>query len=171
MFQLAANEITVAIIFSVVAVVAMALTTLIVSVVFFAVFDGGNDDVRDVQRFIERTDEARSLLPSGHALSDPNGETSAAIGQFLAKKEEEEARRALWESHQSRTDERTPTEPPVRPQANQAPAPRRRQRTSASRRTVGVHRPSQLPASSRRGERPCPPQPKHHRFLQRAEAS
>jgi hypothetical protein len=54
-------------------------------------------------RFVEFTEGARSLLPGGPLLHDPDGETSAAIGRFLAKKEE--ARRALWESRQTRLHE------------------------------------------------------------------
>jgi hypothetical protein len=125
------------VVFSVVAVVAVALTMLLVVVVFFAVCDGDEDAVRDVQRFVELTEEARSLLPGGYTLSDPNGETSAAIGQFLAKKEE--ARQALWESRQSRAAEgATPTESPAQPDANRARVRRRPERRSASRRTVGA---------------------------------
>jgi hypothetical protein len=135
--QLVADESTVAVVFSVVTAVTVVLTTLVIGVVFFAVFDGGDDAVLDVERFVELTAEARSLLPSGYALSDPNGETSAALEQFLAKKEE--ARRALWGSRQSRPAERTPTESPAQPDANRARVRRRPERTSASRRTVGVH--------------------------------
>ncbi len=137
MIHLVADECTVAIVFSVVAALAVALTTLVAGVVFVAVFGDGTDAVRDVQRFSELTAEARSLLPRGSALSDPNGETGAAIGQFLAKKEE--ARQALWESRQSRTAERTPTESPAPPDSSRARVRRRPERTSASRRTVGAH--------------------------------
>ena len=99
MIQLATSETTVLIAVSVATALVFALGTLIVVAVAFAVFAGGEEAVRDVQRFVELTEEARSLLPSGPALADPNGETSAAIGTFLSKKEE--ARRALWGSRQT----------------------------------------------------------------------
>ena len=99
MIRLATSETTVLIAVSVATALVFALGTLIVVAVAFAVFAGGEEAVRDVQRFVELTEEARSLLPSGPALADPNGETSAAIGTFLSKKEE--ARRALWGSRQT----------------------------------------------------------------------
>jgi hypothetical protein len=102
MTELVASETTVVIALSAASALAIALTTLIVGVMFFAVFDG-EETVHDVQRFVELTEEARSLLPGGPLLHDPDGETSAAIGRFLAKKEE--ARRALWESRQTRLHE------------------------------------------------------------------
>ena len=69
--------------------------------VLYALF-GGDGAVRDVQRFLELTEEARSLVPPGLPLLDPERAeaTTAAIGRFQAKKEE--ARRALWASRPER---------------------------------------------------------------------
>jgi len=99
-----ASDTTVVIVFSAVMTAAIALTTLLACVVFFWTFDRSEDQVGDVQRFLDLTAEARSLLGNGPVLSDPHGETSAAIERFKAKKEE--ARRALWQSRASRADER-----------------------------------------------------------------
>jgi hypothetical protein len=104
MIELAASETTVLIAVGTATALVFALVTLIVIVAVFAVFDGSEEAVRDVQRFVELTEEARSLLPSGPALADPNGEASAAIGRFLSKKEE--ARRALWRSRQTPSGKR-----------------------------------------------------------------
>jgi hypothetical protein len=104
MIELAASETTVLIAVGAAIALVFALGTLIVIVAVFAVFDGSEEAVRDVQRFVELTEEARSLLPSGPALADPNGEASAAIGRFLSKKEE--ARRALWGSRQTPSGKR-----------------------------------------------------------------
>ena len=41
----------------------IAAGTWVLGVVFFAVFDGGEDDVADVQRFVALTEEARGLVP------------------------------------------------------------------------------------------------------------
>jgi hypothetical protein len=70
--------------------------------VYFADPDGRADDVADVQRFIELTEEARRLVPPGLPLfdSDKAATTTAAIVDFQAKKEE--ARRALWASRDRR---------------------------------------------------------------------
>ena len=70
--------------------------------VYFAVSDVGADDIADVQRFVELTDEARRLLPPGLPLFDRDkaATTAAAIVHFQAKKEE--ARRALWASRARR---------------------------------------------------------------------
>jgi hypothetical protein len=113
--QLVATDTTVVIVFSAVTGLALALTTAFVAWIFFAVFEGSEENVRDVQRFTQLTDEARALLPSGLPLLDPDGgtEASAAITRFLAKKEE--ARKALWESRQRTAEElagETPQAPP-----------------------------------------------------------
>ena len=73
-------------------VLAIALPLLAVS---FAVSNGEADDVADVQRFVELTEEARGLVPKGLPLLDTDKEaaTAAAIVRFQAKKEE--ARRSL----------------------------------------------------------------------------
>jgi hypothetical protein len=70
--------------------------------VFSALFDGGEDDAADVQRFIDLTDEARSLVPPGLPLLDHDraAATAAAIVRFQAKKDE--ARRPLWASRAAR---------------------------------------------------------------------
>ena len=80
-------------------VVAIALPLL---AVYFAVSDVGADDIADVQRFVELTEEARRLLPPGLPLFDRDKAvaTTAAIVAFQAKKEE--ARRALWASRARR---------------------------------------------------------------------
>jgi hypothetical protein len=69
-------------------------------VVFYALFGGDEDDARDVQRFIELTEEARSLVPPGLPLLSSDPATTAAIARFQAKKDE--ARRALWASRPER---------------------------------------------------------------------
>jgi hypothetical protein len=81
------------------------LILLIALAVMFTVqiadFDGDAGVVADVQRFIELTEEARALLPSGLPLFDTEEETAtvvAAIVRFQAKKEE--ARSALWASRE-----------------------------------------------------------------------
>jgi hypothetical protein len=68
----------------------------------FVVFDGGADDVADVQRFVELTEDARRSLPQGLSLFDTDKAqaATAAIARFQAKKEE--ARRALWASREHR---------------------------------------------------------------------
>jgi hypothetical protein len=68
----------------------------------FAFFDGGADDIADVQRFVKLAEEARRLLPSDLPLFDGDkaAATTAAIVRFQAKKEE--ARRALWASRDQR---------------------------------------------------------------------
>jgi hypothetical protein len=93
---------TVAIIFGAAAVIAYAALVAIVCMVVFASGDG--DPVEDVERYIELTGAARGVIPPGPAFSDPEGATSAAIGGFLAKKEE--ARQALWASRPSRAHDR-----------------------------------------------------------------
>src|SRR6266540_3877119 len=73
MVELVASDTTVLIVFSAVTALTLALTTLFVAWIFLAVFEGGEESVRNVQRFIELTDEARALLPSGLPLFDPDG--------------------------------------------------------------------------------------------------
>jgi hypothetical protein len=66
--------------------------------VAFIVFDSDADDIADVQRFIELTEEARRSVPRDLPLFD--GEQAAAIVRFQAKKND--ARRALWASRGGR---------------------------------------------------------------------
>ena len=95
MAELVASDLTVAVAFGAAGAILVALATFIVALIVDAIGDG--DAVGDVQRFIELSAVGRySLLPHAPLLSDPDGETSAAISQLLAKKEE--ARRALWGS-------------------------------------------------------------------------
>jgi hypothetical protein len=80
--------------FVVVSVVLYTIATVATCVIFFAVFDGGPDDVADVQRFSELTEEARRVAPlEGEA-------TASRLERFKAKKDE--ARRALWASRGGR---------------------------------------------------------------------
>jgi hypothetical protein len=122
MTELVASETTVVIALSAASMLAIAITALIVGVAFFAVFDGGEEAACDVQRFVELTEEARSLLAGGPVLSDPDGETSAAIGRFRAKKEE--ARLALWKSRQGqgRMNERAAAESRLQPHSERESA-------------------------------------------------
>jgi hypothetical protein len=69
-----------------------AITMVALFALYFALFDRGAEDIEDVQRFIELTEEARCLLPPGLPLFEDD--TAAAIIRFQAKKDE--ARRALW---------------------------------------------------------------------------
>jgi hypothetical protein len=131
MIQLVATETTVVIVFSAVTALALALTTLFVTWIFFAVFEGGEESVRDVQRFIELTDEARALLPSGL----PPAETSAAIVHFQAKKDE--ARKALWQSRQTPTEELASEDLQPHP-AEEARAVRSRRRPARRRSAIPV---------------------------------
>ena len=80
----------------------IAAGTWVLGVVFFTVFDGGEDDVADVQRFVALTDEARGLVPPGLPLFDADkaAATTEAIERFRAKKDE--ARLALWASRAGR---------------------------------------------------------------------
>jgi hypothetical protein len=139
MIQLVATETTVVIVFTAVTALTLALTTLFVGWIFFAVFEGGEETVRDVQRFNELTDEARALLPSGLPLFDPEGaaETSAAIVRFQAKKDE--ARKALWQSRQRPAEELASEEPEAQPhpadEGGVAPSHRRR---APRRSAIGV---------------------------------
>jgi hypothetical protein len=82
------------------AAVTVAFAAVVATVVVVVYASGDGDGVADVQRYIALTNAAHRLIPPGPALSDPEGETSAAIGRFLAAKEE--ARQALWASRRSR---------------------------------------------------------------------
>jgi hypothetical protein len=95
--DLVAGQTTVVIVFSVITGLALVITTVGFAWVFFAAFDDFERNVRDVQRFVELTEEARSLVPAGLPLFDREkaAATTASIGRFLAKKDE--ARRALWQ--------------------------------------------------------------------------
>jgi hypothetical protein len=100
----------------------VAAGTFVLAVAFFAVFDGGEEDVQDVQRFIALTEEARSLVPPGPPLLDPEGGAAAAeaIDRFKAKKDE--ARAALWASRdRRRAAERRPEPAPGQPSRGAAP--------------------------------------------------
>lgn len=81
----------------------LVLPGLAVLAVTVALFEGDADDIADVQRFIELTEEARRLVPPGLPLFDAEKEatTAAAIVRFQAKKDE--ARQALWASRVGRT--------------------------------------------------------------------
>ncbi|HEY7693708.1 MAG TPA: hypothetical protein VH816_15335 [Gaiellaceae bacterium] len=87
------------IVYAAAAAIAYAALAAIVCAAIFAIGEG--DPVADVQRYRELTEAAHRLIPPGPALSDPEGETSAAIGRFLAEKEQ--ARHELWASSSSRT--------------------------------------------------------------------
>jgi len=89
------TDLTVAIVFSAASGVVVAISTLLAGLVVEAT-RAGDDVVGDVQRFIELSAAAHSSLPAGSVMSDPNGQTSAAISQLLAKKER--AHHALWNS-------------------------------------------------------------------------
>lgn len=85
--------------------IGLGLTGLLVGIavvalfaVAFVVFDSDADDIADVQRFIELTEEARRSVPRDLPLFD--GEQAAAIVRFQAKKDE--AGRALWASRGGR---------------------------------------------------------------------
>jgi hypothetical protein len=139
MIQVVATETTVVIVFSVVTALTVALTTLFVGWIFFAVFAGGEENVRDVQRFVELTDEARALLPSGPAFFDPEGaaETTAAIGRFQAKKDE--ARKALWQSRQKPSEELASEGLEVQPDpAGEGGVPRSYRRRAPRRSAISV---------------------------------
>lgn len=71
-------------------------------VVFLAVLGVDADDIADVQRSIELTEEARGLVPSGLPLFDGQRAeaTTAAVVRFETKKEQ--ARQALWASRDRR---------------------------------------------------------------------
>jgi hypothetical protein len=88
-------ELTAAIALGAATAVLVTVGALIVALVIEAAREG-DDVVGDVQRFVELSAAAHASLPHGSLLSDPDGETSAAIAQLLATKER--ARRALWGS-------------------------------------------------------------------------
>src|SRR6266536_1117674 len=137
MIQLVATEITVVVVFGAVVTLMLALTTLFVGLVFFAVFDDGDDSVRDVRRFIELSEEARALLPHGLPLLDPEGatEVSGAIVLFQAKKDE--ARKALWQSRERRAGEEPSVETPrAQPHPSDKRGVVRQERRLASRRSA-----------------------------------
>jgi hypothetical protein len=92
MIELAVSETTLLIIASAAGAFAFVLTTALVVLVFFVAFEPGEDCFNDVQRFVELTEEARSLLANGSDARD--------VARFQAKKEE--ARQALWESQRRR---------------------------------------------------------------------
>ena len=77
------------------AVFAFAIVPEALLALYFALDDGGTDDVGDVQRFIELTEEARQSVPPGLPLLDHDKAeaTTDAIVGFQAKKGE--ARTAL----------------------------------------------------------------------------
>jgi hypothetical protein len=106
----------VVIVFSAITGLVLALTTAGAIWVFFKVFDDYERNVRDVQRFIELTDEARSLVPPGLPLLHPEraAATADAIGRFQAKKHE--ARQALWQPR-SRRHEPVPARDHARDEA------------------------------------------------------
>jgi hypothetical protein len=93
--ELVASELTVAIIFSAVTALVVAITAL-VAAFLVAAAHSGSDVTGDVQRFSELSAEADDLLSHGPLLSDPTGETTAAVNELLARREQ--ARQALWGS-------------------------------------------------------------------------
>jgi hypothetical protein len=95
MAVLVSNELTVVTAFSAATAVVVAIAALLVALVVEAA-RGGDDVAGDIQRFIELSEAAHGSLPDGPLLSDPHGETSAAIDRLLANREQ--ARRALWGS-------------------------------------------------------------------------
>jgi hypothetical protein len=117
MIELLVAQASVVIVFSAITGLVFALATAGAIWVFIKLFDDYDGNVRDVQRFIELTDEARSLVPSGLPLLDQEraAATTDAIGHFQAKKDE--ARRALWHplTRQSETATATRRERSARP--------------------------------------------------------
>jgi hypothetical protein len=101
------------IVYAAAAAIAYAALAAIVCLAIFAIGDG--DPVADVQHYLELTQSAHRVIPPGPALSDPEGEASAAIGRFLAEKEE--ARHALWASSGGQTrdtvDDKRDSQPDV----------------------------------------------------------
>lgn len=129
MAQLLASDLGAVIAFTAAGAVVVAICALIVALIIDAIGDG--DVVGDVQRFIELTADARACLPKGSILSDPQGETSAAIGRFLAKKEE--AREALWRS-------RRVAHPRRRELGDRDPVPRSSEAPKATTQRLVPHR-------------------------------
>jgi hypothetical protein len=102
MIEVVAAEATVVILVSAITGIVLVLTTAAVIWMFFFVFGDYEGSVRDVQRFVELTEQARSLVPAGLPLLDQEkaAATTEAIGRFA--KQKEQARRALWESRNGR---------------------------------------------------------------------
>jgi hypothetical protein len=122
--SLIAGDTSVVIILGALAAITFAALVAIAGAVVFAIGDG--DPVADAQQYIELTEDARRLIPPGPAFSDPEGATTAAIGRFLATKEE--ARQALWASRRNRTGDRAAVE--VQPQQpHRLPSSHRRSQT------------------------------------------
>jgi hypothetical protein len=121
MIDLVASEATVLIVFGAISGLALLLTTVAVVWVFYTAFDDYEGSVRDVQRFIKLTDEARSLVPNGLPLFDQEraAATTTAIGRFSARKDE--ARRALWQPRAKR-EEATISATPARAQPSREPS-------------------------------------------------
>jgi hypothetical protein len=96
MIELLVAQTSVVIVLSAITGLVFALATAGAIWVFFKVFGDYEGNVRDVQRFIELTNQARSFVPPGLPLLDREraAATADAIGRFQAKKDE--ARRALW---------------------------------------------------------------------------
>jgi hypothetical protein len=84
----------------------VVITAVALFVGYYAVFQDPDEDIADVQRFIELTDDARRLVTPGLPLFDRDkaAAASAAIGRFQTKKAE--ARRALWASQSRRLQSR-----------------------------------------------------------------
>jgi pimeloyl-ACP methyl ester carboxylesterase len=99
---LIARDTSVAIVVCAIVAIASAVIGAVAVLIVFALGEG--DPVADVQQYIELTRAAHRLIPSGPVLSDPDGQTRAGIGPFLAKKEE--ARRALWASRRGSLETR-----------------------------------------------------------------
>jgi hypothetical protein len=104
MIEVLVAQTSVVIVLSAITGLVFALATAGAIWVFFKVFGDYEGNIRDVQRFIELTNEARSLVPPGLPLLDREraAATADAIGRFQAKKDE--ARRALW-NPRTRQDE------------------------------------------------------------------
>jgi hypothetical protein len=104
MIELLVAQVSVVIALSAITALVFAVATAGAIWVSFKVFDDYEGNVRDVERFIELTNEARSLVPPGLPLLNPEqaAATTDAIGRFQAKKDE--ARRALWQPR-TRQDE------------------------------------------------------------------
>jgi hypothetical protein len=100
MVPLAATDLDIALALGIVVAVLVAIATLVVGFAIDAMGDG-DDVIDDVQRYIELSAKAHADLSDRPLLSDPDGATSAAIDQLLARKEQ--ARQALWQSRYSRT--------------------------------------------------------------------
>jgi hypothetical protein len=84
--------------FGLAVVVPFAIAVSVGVVAFFLAFKGSAENIGEVQRFVQLTEEARRVVPPGLPLLDGDeaAATTAAIVDFQAKKDE--ARRALWAS-------------------------------------------------------------------------